>query len=73
MTDLVSLLDAQSDEQANKSLQVKTKEELESQAALQLREAAMKGRVTRQALIDVTQLDDSTLRERAGQRTSGFK
>lgn len=73
MTDLVSLLDAQSDKQANKSLQVKTKEELESQAALQLREAAMKGRVTRQALIDVTQLDDSTLRERAGQRTSGFK
>jgi len=45
MTELVSLLDAQSDDQANKSLCAKTKEELEVQAALELRDAAMKGRV----------------------------
>ncbi|KJA13661.1 hypothetical protein HYPSUDRAFT_209361 [Hypholoma sublateritium FD-334 SS-4] len=73
MTELVSLLDAQSDDRANKSLRAKGKEELEAQAALELRDAAMKGRVLRQALTDVTQLEDSTLREKAGQRESKSK
>lgn len=73
MTELVSLLDAQSDDWANKSLRAKAKEELEAQAALELRDAAMKGRVVRQVLTDVTQLEDSTTRERAGQRQSKSK
>jgi len=43
MTELILLLDAQSNDQANKSLSAKAKEELEAQAALELCDAAMKG------------------------------
>jgi hypothetical protein len=64
----VSLLEEWKIEKEKKLSDVETRTSVESKAALELRDAAMKGVVKRQGLTDISQLDGSTLREKQGQR-----
>jgi len=73
MTELLALVEAESAAKATKSISAKAKISAEEQAALELREAAMRGRVDRQTLADITQLEDSSEREKAGQREKQLK
>ncbi|KAJ3513343.1 hypothetical protein NMY22_g15068 [Coprinellus aureogranulatus] len=70
LTNLLELYENHEAERKGKSKRAKAKVDGEKQASLELREAAMKGVVKRQALFDITQLDGATAREKSGQRGS---
>ena len=72
MTNLLELYENHEAERKGRSLQAKAKADEEKKASLELREAAMKGQVNRQVLSDITQLEGTTARERAGQRASKY-
>ena len=73
MTELLALVEAESAAKATKSTSAKAKVSIEEQAALELREAAMRGCVDRQTLADINQLEDSSAREKAGQQEKKLK
>lgn len=54
-------------EKEQKLNELKMQANMESQVALKLRDAAMKGVVKQQGLTDITQLEGSTLCEKQGQ------
>ena len=60
-------MDAHNTEKEQKSNELKMQANIESQAALELRDVAMKGVVKWQGLTDITQLEGSTLHEKQGQ------
>ena len=68
MTELVQLYSDQSEESQNKSKRAKEKKNVEEQGSKELREASMLGLVPRETLTDITQLEDSSIREKQGQK-----
>nr|GAT50471.1 predicted protein [Mycena chlorophos] len=68
MTDLVQLFDAKETIKKEKSVVAQKKMNAETQAALELRDAAMKGRVRREDLSDIARLEGTSIREKQGQR-----
>lgn len=72
MTQVVELVHAHELEKHERSSASRKKADVETNAALELRDAAMKGIVRRDALTDVAQLDGASFREKQGQRTSKY-
>ena len=68
MTENEQLYSDQSEEAQNKSRQSKKKKNVEEQGSNELREASMLGLVPRETLTDITQLEDSSIREKQGQK-----
>ena len=63
MDEIVSLLEVHTSEKqdrVNKRRQKKTKAELETKVGKEIRDAAMQGMVRREALTDITDLEEST-------------
>lgn len=68
MTELVQLVNDQEEESFNKSKQAKAKKDAEKKGGEELRDASMRSLVTQDRLSDITQLENSSLRERQAQR-----
>ncbi|KAJ7849026.1 hypothetical protein B0H13DRAFT_2361530 [Mycena leptocephala] len=68
LTQVVELVDARDLQKGEKSAASRKKVDLETKAALELRDAAMKGLVRREALTDVARLEGASVREKQGQR-----
>ncbi|KAJ6494599.1 hypothetical protein DFH09DRAFT_353512 [Mycena vulgaris] len=68
LTQVSELVRARELEKDEKSATARKKADVEAQAALQLRDSAMKGLVRREALTDVATLDGASVREKQGQR-----
>lgn len=68
MTDLVALYDADDEEVTEKSSQMKRKKAMEEQTGKELRDASMKSLVPRKGLTDISTLEDTSVREKQGQR-----
>ncbi|KIJ48870.1 hypothetical protein M422DRAFT_247235 [Sphaerobolus stellatus SS14] len=68
MTELVALVDGHEASKAEFLSTTKKQQDLQQKAALEMRDAAMKGCVPRTKLTDVTQLPEATVREKQGQR-----
>ena len=68
MTENEQLYSDQSEEAQNKSRKSKEKRNVEEQGSKELREASMLGLVPRETLTDITQLEDSSIREKQGQK-----
>ncbi|KAJ6527936.1 hypothetical protein DFH09DRAFT_1094567 [Mycena vulgaris] len=68
MTQVVELFDAQKFARHERSSAAQKKADVETTAALQLRDGAMRGLVHRENLTDVALLDGASVREKQGQR-----
>ncbi|KIJ45993.1 hypothetical protein M422DRAFT_250416 [Sphaerobolus stellatus SS14] len=68
MTDLVALVDGHEASKEEFLATSKKQQALQQKAALEMRDAAMKGCVPRTALSDVTQMEGATVHEKQGQR-----
>ncbi|KIJ24165.1 hypothetical protein M422DRAFT_275118 [Sphaerobolus stellatus SS14] len=68
LTELVSLVDGHDTEKVQRSAKAKKKESIERTAALELRKAAMGRLVDSTGLMDISQLEGATIREKQGQR-----
>lgn len=68
LTDIAALLRDQANEKEKKSNAAKARISAETAAALEVRDAAMRGIVRRNALTDISEFEGSTVRERQGQR-----
>lgn len=68
MTELQALIDVQIDAMKEHSARSKLKAATEERAGLELRDAAMKGLARSEGLIDVSELDGASVREKQGQR-----
>ncbi|KAJ6523215.1 hypothetical protein B0H19DRAFT_1202092 [Mycena capillaripes] len=68
MTELQAIMDDHQGSAKDSSAKSKRKADVEEQAGQQLRDAAMKGLARREGLIDVSELDGASVRERQGQR-----
>ncbi|KAJ6550784.1 hypothetical protein DFH09DRAFT_1366569 [Mycena vulgaris] len=68
MTQVVELFDAQKFARHERSAAVQKKADLETTAALELRDGAMRGLIRRENLTDVALLDGASVREKQGQR-----
>ncbi|KIJ37542.1 hypothetical protein M422DRAFT_259898 [Sphaerobolus stellatus SS14] len=68
MTDLVALVNGHEASKEEFLDTMKKQQALQQKAALQMHDAVMKGRVPRNTLTDVAQLDGATVREKQGQR-----
>ncbi|KIJ30863.1 hypothetical protein M422DRAFT_267574 [Sphaerobolus stellatus SS14] len=68
LTDLISLIDAHNLVKEKASTGARTKASKEQAAALELKDAVMNGIRPRNTLMDISQLDGATAREKQGQR-----
>ncbi|KAJ7093706.1 hypothetical protein C8R44DRAFT_890610 [Mycena epipterygia] len=68
MTQVAELVHAHDSEKDERSVAARKKADVETQAALELRDSAMKGLVRREALTDVATLEGASVREKEGQR-----
>ncbi|KAF6742219.1 hypothetical protein DFP72DRAFT_1179447 [Ephemerocybe angulata] len=68
LTTIAALIKDHEDEKERKAASAKSRTSAETKAALELRDAAMKGTVKRDTLTDIAELPGSTVRERQGQR-----
>ena len=68
MTDLIDLIDGHQAAKTEFLSVSKRQQDLQQKAALQMRDAAMKGCIPRTSLTDVTQLPGATSREKQGQQ-----
>lgn len=68
MTDLQAIMDDHNDSAKEFSGKSKQKSAIEAKAGQELRDAAMTGLARREGLIDVSELDGSSIREKQGQR-----
>lgn len=69
MTEILQLINDQEEEALTKSKNAKAKKDAEKKGGEELRDASMRGLVTRNKLSDITQLENSTLRERQAQKS----
>jgi hypothetical protein len=68
MTELQAIIDDHQGSAKDSTAKSKRKTIIEDQAGHQLRDAAMKGLARREGLIDVSELDGASFREKQGQR-----
>lgn len=68
MDHIQALYEARDSAKSEKSHAAKQKADLETQVALELRDAAMRGTVPRETLTDVTSIDVTSIREKQAQR-----
>ncbi|KAJ6535496.1 hypothetical protein B0H19DRAFT_1271251 [Mycena capillaripes] len=68
LTQVAELVQARVLEKDEKSTVARKKADVETRAALELRDSAMKGLVRREALTDVAALEGASMREKQGQR-----
>jgi hypothetical protein len=68
LTEISALLKSHEAEKAKRTGAAKARLSAETQASHELRHAAMRGVVRRQALTDISQLEGSTVREQQAQR-----
>jgi hypothetical protein len=68
LTNIAALINDHKIERKQQTGAAKTRAATETAAVLELCDAAMKGTVRHETLIDVSELDGSTLRKRQGQR-----
>ncbi|KAF5309299.1 hypothetical protein D9611_015004 [Ephemerocybe angulata] len=73
MTELMQLWDDHAAAKQEKTAKEKNKVSQETKASLELRDAAMKGRVPRQTLTDIAELPGASVREKQGQRAEKRK
>ncbi|KAJ7725538.1 hypothetical protein B0H16DRAFT_1736055 [Mycena metata] len=71
-TEVVELIQARELEKDERSTASRKKADVETKAALELRDAAMKGLVRRDRLTDVAQLEGASVREKQGQRSHKY-
>lgn len=72
MTELVELYDAHSTAGGKRTAQSKAKKEAEEKAGKQLRDASMKSLIPCEGLVDISALDDTTVREKQGQHREKY-